>query len=92
MAYDLLLSIPSRHGKSDMNSHLTTVTHETEKRWVASSSARMSVYTVNRGLPITCVLERTVEDRLSEGSKLFQAEGPLFNHKPLYFKAHSRQD
>lgn len=45
----------------------------------------MSIYTVNRGRREQ-LFERTVEDRLSEGNKLFQPEKTLFSHKLLYFK------
>ena len=65
-----------------MNSHSSAITHETEKGWVASTSARMSIYVVNRELPKT-IPERTVEDSLSERDELFQAEESLVSHKPL---------
>lgn len=42
----------------------------------------MSIYVVNRELPKT-IPERTVEDGLSEGDELFQAEESLVSHKPL---------
>lgn len=37
------------------------------------------IYIINRESRKT-VFERTVEDRLSEGNELFQAEGPQVNH------------
>ena len=83
VAYDLLLPIPWCPYQSDMNGHPSTITHETEKGWVASTSARISIYIVNPVLPIT-IVERTVEDSLSKWNELFQAEESLVNHKPLH--------